>query len=208
MNSDIVQRYSINFSLVKVIASNSWDTKLSEFSGTFEKRRKEFQFALSIHTARTVDATNQTINQVADDSKEILAKIDDMKSFFAQILKSEQANMLKRIEEMGGSQKVMQNKKLIKELSPDLDSKGSAAAGNKPGNSSTSEIDEVQEDLKTDPETLIAKNLEVFHRKFEVQARQIIDEVDRIVQRQGDRIINAITAGPHDRIKDPASNFC
>jgi hypothetical protein len=29
------------------------------------------------------------------------------------------------------------------------------------------------------------------------------DEMSRVVERQGDRIISAVTAGPHDKIVDP-----
>jgi hypothetical protein len=31
------------------------------------------------------------------------------------------------------------------------------------------------------------------------------DEMSRVVERQGDRIISAVTAGPHDKIIDPVS---
>ena len=31
------------------------------------------------------------------------------------------------------------------------------------------------------------------------------DELTKVVERQGDRVISAITAGPHDKIVDPVS---
>ncbi|KIJ54026.1 hypothetical protein M422DRAFT_42301 [Sphaerobolus stellatus SS14] len=145
--------------------------KLIVNSPRFDKCRRELEFALVIHTARTVDEANETFTQVAIDSKEILTKVDNTK-----------ASLLKEIQDTEG-----------KSGGTGRDRKAGAKA----------DTDEIWKDLHTDPDTAAAKNLEVFDRKFEVQKNQIVDEVNRIVQRQGERIISAITAGPRYRIKDP-----
>ena len=45
-------------------------------------------------------------------------------------------------------------------------------------------------------------NMELFDRKFVMQARRITEEVERVVVRESDRVIEAVTSGPHDRIID------
>jgi hypothetical protein len=62
---------------------------------------------------------------------------------------------------------------------------------------------ELQQEVKSDPEEAIEKNAEIFNRKFDIQRRQIVEDIARAVNREGDRIISAVTAGPHDRIFDP-----
>lgn len=65
----------------------------------------------------------------------------------------------------------------------------------------------LKEELKEDVERSLERNSVVFERKLEVQKRQIVLELQLVVQREGDRVISAITSGPHDRIIDPVSNL-
>ena len=44
--------------LVKIFAGPIWEGRLVEFVATFTKRRNEFEFALTIHTAVGVDEAN------------------------------------------------------------------------------------------------------------------------------------------------------
>lgn len=60
---------------------------------------------------------------------------------------------------------------------------------------------ELQE-IRGDPSEAIEMNAEFFSRKFEIQRREI-RYITRAIHREGDRIISAMTAGPHDRIADP-----
>ncbi|KAF9644578.1 hypothetical protein BDM02DRAFT_3074100, partial [Thelephora ganbajun] len=61
----------------------------------------------------------------------------------------------------------------------------------------------LQQEINSDPDEAIEKNAEFFDRKFDIQRRQIVEDIARTVNREGDRIISAVTAGPHDRIVDP-----
>ena len=49
----------------------------------------------------------------------------------------------------------------------------------------------------------IRKNFEAFDRKFRIQQREFAEEVRRVVHHEGDRIVEAVNAGAHDRILDP-----
>lgn len=55
------------------------------------------------------------------------------------------------------------------------------------------------------PEVAIQKNFEVYTRKFLVQQRELAEEVKTVVRHEGDRVIEAITSGPHERILDRVS---
>ena len=48
----------------------------------------------------------------------------------------------------------------------------------------------------------IRKNLESFDHKFCMQQREFAEEVKRVVHHEGDRIVEAVNAGTHDRILD------
>ncbi|KAF7332467.1 hypothetical protein MKEN_00128800 [Mycena kentingensis (nom. inval.)] len=211
--------YTKKRTLVKVLKSGIWAAKLTAFVGTFTKRRGEFEFALSIHTALGVDAANRAISAVDKTTQEMNAKMDMMMKMFEQFMVAspEQRDMARLVEQRGGLQACQDNDKILKELS-ELESKGAgagtagalgpqsakgsagAAAG---GGKGKSGLEDLRDELMTDPDTAMEKNMTVFARKFEVQKRQIIDELTKVVERQGDRIISALSSGPHDRLLDP-----
>ncbi|KAJ7126471.1 hypothetical protein C8R43DRAFT_708313 [Mycena crocata] len=197
--------------IVKVLKGMVWEGKLARFVGIFTKRRGEFEFALSIHTALGVDAANRAISAVDKTTQEMNAKMDLMFKMFQQFVTPEQKEMARLVEQKGGVQACQENDKILKELS-DLENKSAmsqvnlgpqSAKGTASMGSRTSGLEDLKDELSTDPDVAIEKNLTVFSRKFEVQKRQIIDELTKVVERQGDRVISAITAGPHDKIIDP-----
>ena len=61
----------------------------------------------------------------------------------------------------------------------------------------------LQQELMQAPSTEIKKNLETFERKFEIQTRELAEEMKRFVVHEGDRVISSVLAGPHERILDP-----
>ncbi|KAF7319402.1 VPS13 domain-containing protein [Mycena chlorophos] len=186
--------------VVKVIKGPIWEGKLAAFSGEFTKRRDEFQLALSMHTALGVDAAVRGIDSLADSSKAIEAKIDMMMKLFAQMASPEQ----KELTRLAGDQKGTPSDEVLKRLNEE-ENRLSGAQGNSKEQSATKDkqLADLKAELKTTADAAIAANMEVFDRKFEIQRRQIEEAVERAVKRQGDRIIGAVLAGPHDRIKDP-----
>ncbi|KAJ6618743.1 hypothetical protein B0H10DRAFT_1794829 [Mycena sp. CBHHK59/15] len=198
--------YSKKKLVVKILKGPVWEGKLVKFVGIFTKRRSEFEFALSIHTALGVDAANKTLGSVDQTTQEMNAKMDMMMKMFQQFVAPEQKEMMRVVEQKGGLQACQDNDKILKELS-DLEAKSSHSQGNGPQTTKSaaksSALEDLRDDLMTDPDVAMEKNLTVFSRKFEVQKRQIVDELTKVVEREGDRVISAITAGPHDKIIDP-----
>ncbi|KAJ7246566.1 hypothetical protein B0H12DRAFT_758041 [Mycena haematopus] len=208
--ANVCDTYSKKKTVVKVLKGPIWEGKLVKFVGIFTKRRGDFEFALSIHTALGVDAANRAISAVDKTTQEMNAKMDLMMKMFSQFVTPEQKEMARLVEQKGGLQACQDNDKVLKELN-ELEQKSGAAPrqgptsakGSASATNSKSGLEDLKDDLMTDIDDAIAKNMTAFDRKFEVQTRQIIDEMSKVVERQGDRIIGAITAGPHDKIVDP-----
>lgn len=57
--------------LVRIFAGPIWEGKLLEFVDTFTKRRKEFEFALTIHNTVGVDAANLKLNTIDERTAEL-----------------------------------------------------------------------------------------------------------------------------------------
>jgi hypothetical protein len=118
---------------------------------------------------------------------------------------------MKVVESKGGLKACQENDKILKELN-DMETAGNPSSGaGLGGGKSSSSLADLKEDLHLDPDAAMEKNMAVFVRKFEVQKRQIMlvlvpllsapysrhfsDELSRVVQREGDRVISAVTAG-------------
>ncbi|KAF8529736.1 hypothetical protein BU17DRAFT_79834 [Hysterangium stoloniferum] len=191
--------YSKKKLLVKVLVGSVWENRFLEYLSLFVRRRQEFEFALTIHTARGVDAANETLSDVN-------ARLDLMMQMLKQLVSPEEEEMARLVEKRGGVEAVQNNKKALEELnklaqkntaSLDLISTGPQKTSNE------NDMEELLEDLRTNPDEAMEKNEKVFERKFEIQQRQITEQLTRTVRREGDRIISAIASGPHDRLLDP-----
>lgn len=66
-------------------------------------------------------------------------------------------------------------------------------------------LETLRQDLAETPAEAVQKNAEMFDSKYRMQFKLLTDAVQEIVQHEGDRIITAIDAGPHDRLRDPVS---
>lgn len=190
------------FCAVKVINSNSWNEKLAKFSVQFQNRKKEFEFALAIHTAKGVDQANDKLNDLERINQDMNTKMEQMMNMFKQLVSPDQKMMAALVDQKGGAKAVLQNKSKLQELQ-EKEAKNTSGSGGSRNMSSKSEMDELMEELRTDPNVAVTENLKVFERKFDVQQQQLKEELERIMKREGDRIIGAITSGPHDRIVDP-----
>ncbi|KAK7062151.1 hypothetical protein R3P38DRAFT_2495366 [Favolaschia claudopus] len=198
--------------IVKVLKGPIWEGKLVKYVGIFTKRRGEFEFALSIHTALGVDAANRALNVVDKTTQEMNAKMDLMMKMFQTFISPEQRDMARLVEQKGGLQACEGNDKILRELSEAENKSGNVQAQLGPNTKSAAKatsgsktfgLDDLKDELRTDPDAAAEQNLISFTRKFEVQQRQIIDELSKVVAREGDRVISALTGGPHEKIVDP-----
>jgi len=122
-----------------------------------------------------------------------------MLQMFQKLLTPEQKKLAELVEKKGGNA-VLDNERDMKELSA---AEASLAPASGRHGSGRFDLAEVQHEIRDDPANAIEQNAEFFNRKFDMQRRQIEEDIARAVRREGDRIITAVTAGPHDRIVDP-----
>lgn len=126
-----------------------------------------------------------------------------MLQLFQEFVTPDQKKLATMVEKMGG-EAALENERSMRELA-DAEVAFSAPSGSDSRRSGTRPYDlvELQHEIKGSPGEAIEKNAESFNRKFDIQRRQIVEDIERSMNRQGDRIISAVTAGPHDRIVDP-----
>ena len=122
-----------------------------------------------------------------------------MLHMFQKLLTPEQKKLADLVEKNGGNA-VLDDERAMRELSA---AEASLAPASGRHGSGRFDLAEVQHEIRDDPTDAIEKNAEFFNRKFDMQRRQIEEDIARAVRREGDRIITAVTAGPHDRIVDP-----
>jgi hypothetical protein len=69
---------------------------------------------------------------------------------------------------------------------------------------SKSSIDELRKEIERNrnPEEVIRMKSE-FNTMWDIRKRETEESMERVVGREGDRVIKAVTSGPHDRIVDP-----
>ncbi|KAM5533024.1 hypothetical protein V8D89_013292 [Ganoderma adspersum] len=191
--------------IVKVIKGSAWDGTLKGFIDLFASRRKALMFALSIHVGVGVDDVNRRL-------KEIDAKIDMVLDFFSKVVSPEQQELAALVQKKGGPTAVMGDNETLKELlkfTPATAIGQAKRRGGRDGvehNSHFQDGDDlavVKQELFDSPELAIRKNLEVFEHKFEMQQRVLAEEMRQVVHHEGDRVIEVVTSGPHDRIVDP-----
>ena len=134
--------------------------------------------------------------------------MDMMAQYFQTALAPEQKEIAARVQDRDGAQAVIENDRLLREL-VDLyrTSDGAVEVSGARGRCEVGiDIEELRLEIREDIEVAVERNAETFSRKFEMQRKQIVDELTKAIHREGDRIIDAVTAGPHDRIIDPVSS--
>jgi hypothetical protein len=127
-----------------------------------------------------------------------------MREMFQKFVTPEQRQLDLLVEKKGGKA-VIDNEQVMRELS-DTEASISVPIGRERYRPIKKfDLAEIQQEIREEPAAAIEKNAEFFNRKFDIQRRQIQEDIDRAVRREGDRIISAVTAGPHERIFDPVS---
>ncbi|KAL6299183.1 hypothetical protein BKA93DRAFT_612607 [Sparassis latifolia] len=191
--------------LAKVLKGPLWEGTLTNFGIIFTKRRTEFEFALSIHIGRGVDKANRKLDNLAQELKE---RTDMLLQFMQSYVPLEQRELVALVQKKGGTKAVMDNENVLKELNSyesrrptkTGDTQNQASLGH--ARTSKDDFEELKSDLRHDPAAAAINNFQTFEHKFAIQQRQLIEEVDRVVTRESDRVIQSVTSGPHDKVVD------
>ena len=129
-----------------------------------------------------------------------------MMEMFQKFVTPEQRKLALLVEQKGGDA-IIDNGQVMKELSK-AEALISAPAGMERRRPAKEfDLVEIQREIRDDPAVAVEKNAKLFDRKFDNQRRQIQRDIERAVSREGDRIISAVTAGPHERVLDSVHIF-
>jgi hypothetical protein len=161
-----------------------------------------------MHTAAGVDNANQML-LVVQKNVQAVSEESQMLLLFRQLDSPKEREIMKFIKEKGGPAACMENDKIFTELvarTREEDTKDREVLGGKGGapESMDKVVATLKNDLRGDLDTAIEENRRIFDRKFVAQMNQLKD-LKNTVKREGDRVITAVNAGPHDRIVDPVT---
>ncbi|RPD56321.1 hypothetical protein L226DRAFT_469232 [Lentinus tigrinus ALCF2SS1-7] len=185
--------YSKKHTFSKVLQSSSWDETFKGYIQGFTTRRGEFEFELSLYVGRAVNTANDRLVTLDE-------KMDRLLKFFEACVSPEERYLADMVRNAGGPEVVINDQAVLRKLYED---KGRPLEHRATGrHDPEDDFQQLQEELRVDPETAIRDNLEQFERKFRIQQRELEEEMRRMMHREGDRIIDSFTAGPHDRIRD------
>ena len=141
--------------------------------------------------------------------------MDVMFAMFQQLASPAQKEISELVDTMGGVGALRNNDKkllLVEETAsrvsgaPSGESHHAPRPGAKPMDAKLN-ADDIKNDIFEDPNAAAEKNQIVFFRKFKAQQNQILDELSLVVKREGDRVIEEVRGGPHERIIDPVSDL-
>ncbi|KAI0656679.1 hypothetical protein C8Q70DRAFT_329793 [Cubamyces menziesii] len=198
--ANVCDAYAKKKLIVKVLKSSSWDDKFKSYVTLFADRRKAFTFALEMHVGKAVDDANRKLESVD-------TKLDVILRLFSTLVSPEQERLLDFVGTNGGPEAIMKNSDalvtLIKlQLPVATTSKRHAEGGGHQESDPKEELQSLQEELFDSTETAIQRNMELFERKFIVQQRRLLEQMQATVRHEGDRVIDKVLSGPHERIKD------
>jgi hypothetical protein len=150
-----------------------------------------------------MDRANATLREVDQSVRAVDEKLN-MILLFRRLESPHEKELMKAIDAKGGVDACLEDDAALKDLMS-IYNKQSGSPGNQGNLSGATSFVELRKELTEDFEQSLEKNLVVFERKLELQKRQIVIDLELVVQREGDRVISAVTSGPHDRILDPVS---
>ncbi|KAI0090196.1 hypothetical protein BDY19DRAFT_887919 [Irpex rosettiformis] len=197
--------------VVKVLRSQLWEERLASFLRVFAQRRQDFEFALMIHTANTVESTNATTQEMNQKYalSELISLVLDV--YRREWTPGGEQQLARRVKEKGGAKYVENSDAALSELAG-LDSPGSVEKNAKGGHSAILQgrsvkeaaftLQDLKDELHEGWETAVRKNMETFEGKFALYQRQLQEELSRVIRDENSRIIDELNRGPHDKIKD------
>ncbi len=183
---------------VKILTSSKWEIKFTDLAEQFSEHKSGLQLDLQIHASLTLSAASVTLSTVNDNVAMI------MKMVFELMRSPEERELMTFITSKGGADTVIKDEALLSALlSKQKVKKGRA----KPARAEpTFTAKDLRKEISKDVEQVLEDNARTFAQKFEAQRLQI-EEVKVTVIHESDRVIDAVLAGPHERIKDQVNSF-
>ncbi|KAK7055990.1 hypothetical protein R3P38DRAFT_3170651 [Favolaschia claudopus] len=186
---------------IKFLKAKIWNEELGSYAARFTHRREELTFALSLRSA-------VTIQEIHDDMK-------TMMHLFRTMLTPQEREMGRWIERNGGGDVVMQDSKkcidMIK-FQNSLEATTVVAVSHDRAGRLPSAFDDerkkndnlianLRKEYREDVRSVIQENLDSYSKRFEMGLEDLGKDLGNKIKHQGDRVMNYLKGGPHNRIK-------
>ncbi|KAF5348142.1 hypothetical protein D9756_010780 [Leucocoprinus leucothites] len=184
--------------IAKMLKSKIYEGRLAGYTPKFMDYRDQLDKALTVHIALGVDAANVKLDSQSSQLDSIEEKLDMLTNVFRCLDTPHEK------EESGGPNAIIERNDLVLAL-VDKSGENLSNLSDKARSGGKSELDSVREKLQKevteDLDVVLKQNFVLFDRKLEIQSRNIVDAVEK----QGQYIVSALSAGAHDRIGDTFS---
>ncbi|GJE85128.1 VPS13 domain-containing protein [Phanerochaete sordida] len=200
--SAICDTFSKKKKVVKLFRSLEWENKLEGFAKVFEDHKEALHDDLAIFASVGIQQANETLGMVSLQVESVRDKTSTL--LLLQALRSPvDRELIREIELNGGADNVLKDENLMRRLvgkSGDKDAQGDGKMLSKDAQAVL--LKDIVRDVNKSFSEMLQENEELFSRKFKAQQEVLVEEMSNVVRREGDRVINTITSGPHDRIID------
>ncbi|KAI0340329.1 hypothetical protein BDW22DRAFT_412068 [Trametopsis cervina] len=221
--ANVCDMYSKQKLLVKVLKGPIWEGRLADFIGRFGQRRDEFILALGINTTTVLNRVRSTVETL---DGRMIHMSEILRELFRSFKSQEELYIASKVEEKGGLQLVQENDVVLRELlelesyvelakgksfarpladgilgHDSMDAEQSAKlrpeASERTTQRSALFLKDLKHNLDEDWNAAVDRNMVVFERKFTMQ-----QQLASMIHKENDRVIQNLSAGPHDRIRD------
>jgi hypothetical protein len=169
----------------------------------FEGHKESISMVIRLLVGKQVARMSNTLDSITMDLHKLMVFA------FEHMRTPEESQFLNFIKSHGGREEVLKKDELLKELL----SKQRLPADDKAKRSGvkTSWVQptaDLKDELKREVTWVSDEEKSFFDKKFasmQSEIRQLGGEVKELVAHESDRVIGAVTTGPHERLKDPVS---
>ncbi|TFY59172.1 hypothetical protein EVG20_g7885 [Dentipellis fragilis] len=173
--SKVCDSYNKTHVVLKILNSYKWEQKFAAIATEFATHSAKLQDDLSMYSSIGINAANKSLAAVGD-------KMDKIGALVAS---------------KGRPRKVAGNNAALEQLL--LKQKELEDGPGKKDHTGTMTVNELRKDMRKDVQTILDEDSRAFGQKFEIQQRQIAEEMKNAVFEARDDIIDAVLAGPYER---------
>ncbi|PCH42594.1 hypothetical protein WOLCODRAFT_102390 [Wolfiporia cocos MD-104 SS10] len=200
--SNACDAYSKMKTIAKVLKGPIWEKAFVEFVAKFSEHRSKLTTAISTYVQGQISTVDHKLDALAQNVQTLS---DNIIFFLQSHMPSDQKAILASIDNSqyaGCSDMLLHDEKALRELITQQPNPSSHDSKQNTSGIPHRDIDQLIRDQLQDPAVIIERNFESFQRKFDMQHRQILDGMNEIAHREGDRIIKELSVGPHNRLLD------
>ena len=200
---------------VKFFTSVKWQAKFTDVAQQFATHKDGIAFDLQLQASVGIAAATVSLAAVGG----WVAQLNDtvarmMELVFARMRSPEERELAALVgAQPGGAEAVLKDERLLQEVLKKVktgqkEEGGMRRPGQGPQEKSEGPLtpEALKAEVKKGVDQIMEEN-RFFEQKFEAMRAQV-DEVKVVVRHESDRVIDAVLAGPHERIVDKVNGFC